>query len=118
MVNQRFVPHHVSMSLYLAFCNLQLTYFLVDHFRGEDITVVGSGIEQGELEKFVEPLETLDEVYEEIMDLLEDPRGRTSFDYSGSEYAIAVPEREDVDIVDMEDIFKIPHLPAKYYGGN
>lgn len=94
-----------------------LTYFLVDHFRGEDITVVGSGIEQGELEKFVEPLETLDEVYEEIMDLLEDPRGRTSFDYSGSEYAIAVPEREEVDIVDMEDIFKIPHLPAKYYGG-
>lgn len=95
-----------------------MKYFIIDHFRGEDITVVGSGIEQGELEKFVEPLETLDQVYEEIMDLLENPKGRVSFDYSGSELAMPVPKRDDIEIVDMEDIFKIPHLPAKYYGGN
>lgn len=94
-----------------------LQYFIIDHFRGEDITVVGSGIEHGELERFVEPLETLDQVYEEIMDLLENPRGRVSFDYHGSELAMSVPKRDDIDIVDMEDIFKIPHLPTKYYGG-
>lgn len=79
---------------------------------------MGSGIEHGELERFVEPLETLDQVYEEIMDLLENPRGRVSFDYHGSELAMSVPKRDDIDIVDMEDIFKIPHLPTKYYGGN
>lgn len=94
-----------------------IKYFIVDHFRGEDITVVGSGIEQEMLEKFVEPLETLDQVYEEVLDLLENPRGRVSFDYGDTELAIPVPKREDVEIVDMDDIFKIPHLPAKYYGG-
>lgn len=66
----------------------------------------------------MEFLEILDEVYEEIMDLLEDFRGRILFDYFGLEYVIIVSERNEVDIVDMEDIFKILYLFVKYYGGN
>ncbi|XP_022318597.1 cytochrome b-c1 complex subunit 2, mitochondrial-like [Crassostrea virginica] len=93
-----------------------LKYFIIDHFRGEDITVVGTGVQQGQLEKFVEPLEPLDQVYKEVVDLLENPQGRVSFDH-GSSIVLPVPKRDDVEIVDMDDIFKIPQLPAKYYGG-
>lgn len=93
-----------------------MKYFIIDHFRGEDITVVGTGVQQGELEKFVEPLEPLDQVYKEVVDLLENPQGRVSFDH-GSSIVLPVPKRDDVEIVDMDDIFKIPQLPAKYYGG-
>jgi hypothetical protein len=90
---------------------------MIDHFRGEDMLVVGTGIDQGLLEKYCEPMETLDQNYEEVLDLLQNPQGRVSFDYGESDVAITVPEKTEVEIVDMDDIFKIPRLPAKYYGG-
>ncbi|XP_062606236.1 cytochrome b-c1 complex subunit 2, mitochondrial-like isoform X1 [Saccostrea cucullata] len=94
-----------------------MKYFMIDHYRGEDMMVVGTGVQQDQLEKFVEPLETLDQVYEEVLDLLENPQGRISFDYGEADLALSVPKKTEVEIVDMEDIFKIPQLPAKYYGG-
>ncbi|XP_048762021.1 cytochrome b-c1 complex subunit 2, mitochondrial-like [Ostrea edulis] len=94
-----------------------MRYFMIDHFRGEDMMVVGTGVNQGLLEKYCEPMETLDQNYEEVLDLLQNPQGRVSFDYGETDVAITVPDKNEVEIVDMDDIFKIPRLPAKYYGG-